>query len=117
MIHDSVRAIVSYRATHSDHELHVLLRGPSGEPLRMVMSTEPWDRGVELQPTIEPLPWGFSASTTSVIQAIVDAAYEAGIRPSSYVADTASSDRHLEDMRQLAFGALGMKKPGSEKFD
>ena len=56
-----------------------------------------------------------SDDMTGVLQAIMDAAWEKGIRPSQSQADTvnATLGRHLEDMRAIAFHLTKAPLPGA----
>lgn len=49
-----------------------------------------------------------------LLQALLDGAWESGLRPTGYgnVAEALrASDAHLQDMRAIAFGKLGVIKP------
>lgn len=48
------------------------------------------------------------------MQAMLDGAWEAGLRPTGYgnvAEELRASDGHLQDMRAIAFGKLGIEKP------
>ena len=61
---------------------------------------------LEENATIHRWPAG---RTGDVLQALVDAAWEAGIRPSIAKIETDASQRHLNDMRKIAFKQLGIE--------
>lgn len=54
------------------------------------------------------------AETTLLVQAIVDAAWREGFRPAGYVdlsVESIAGNKHLEDMRTIAFHKMGVPKP------
>ncbi len=62
-----------------------------------------WQESPVPTPTLE------GPECLEIVQAIVDAAWEGGIRPTAAAVRTDATDRHLEDMRLIAFHKLGIK--------
>ncbi len=71
---------------------------------------EPFDRhGIVTEPTVRSMEEG-----DSFLRAVLNAAWELGLRPDGFN-DTresmAATNKHLEDMRTLAFYKIGAEKP------
>lgn len=85
---------------------------PPGTRQRAVITWEDYERGTIVPPTMEGR-WADSPNR-AVLQAIVDAAYDGGIRPSADVkGENAALRGHLSDMRRLVFGTFKIDEPKS----
>lgn len=58
------------------------------------------------------LPSSFSLDPQST-QDLFDGLYSIGFRPTKPIHDDANVNRHLEDMRAIAFAKLGIEKPNT----
>lgn len=81
------------------------------KPAVVRLTMEPFDEGGLIE---EPTFRGQQDEVRIFIQAIVDGAWDAGIRPSgieNYEHELTATKRHLEDMREMVFAQTKGKKP------
>lgn len=92
-----------------NHEVVIL----KGDRIARI-TLEPFDPSAELVPTIVDDRVFMDDGGVPFLRAALNAAWEMGLRPDGFD-DTRESmkatNRHLEDMRSIAFGKLGVEKP------
>jgi hypothetical protein len=96
--------------------IHDIMSGPrslsvagfKGDSIAMPMTFESTSGGRERQPTVS------GRDGRDFLQAALNCAWEMGLRPTGFehTAETIkATDRHLQDMRAIAFTKLNVEKP------
>lgn len=94
---------IAERFEMGDLALHVRRDSLGGHAMLVPLSF------VEAVEGTVPSPCVSGPDCGPIIQAIVDEAWGKGIRPRAALLQTNATDKHLEDMRAIAFHKLGIK--------
>ena len=92
-----------------DYGCSVVLTSADGARKIMRVSLEDYGDHHITEPTFAP--FGPVGSVRDFLQAMIDEAHRAGIRPTAESYDRDAQRRHLEDMRALVFAGAQMETP------
>lgn len=107
------RCHLGYRPEIHGYEFWLSSDGPGKTQLRLSkFEFEQWDAGAGYLTPPETIPI-IDMGMAGALQAIVDAAWEIGVKPKAAFSggELGAANRHLEDMRALAFHKIGCEKP------
>ncbi len=109
-----IRVHVQDNFVARDVDLFVLMERPASDDALLVgVEWKTLDQRQKPEPDAGR-PFGFGVRHRDLLQAMLDAAWDHGMRPSGYsdVAEAMkASDAHLQDMRAIAFHKIGAPKP------
>jgi hypothetical protein len=107
----TIKARVQYDGMNDDFSFWLIRIDDYGRRYRAKFEWEEYNPDTApVEPTMRA-QWS-APSNQDVLQTIVNAAYEAGIRPNADLkGETAALKGHLSDMRALAFGSLKIEPP------
>ena len=100
-----IRPIIAWRADYADYFFGLIGETEDGGRYEFTLVPEKTSRHGVISPALNLLHSGF-LPVQPLLQAIVDEAYSAGIRPSPEVADSDAKTKHLDDMRKMTFQLL-----------
>lgn len=100
---------VEYDVMHNDHRAVLFRNLPGGDREAFFLTSE--RVGPVVPARLFHQPSDFHSSCENLLRAIVDGCARAGIVPGDMGGVLAAKDRHLADLRALAFGGLKIEAP------